>query len=97
MQIPDDLFKRAKKIAAAKEWSFAEIVRRGLEHMVLRHPPGDHASLSDWQLPEPVDLGLTGDPLADPAWREDANLSASAARLFADRLREDAARYDSAS
>ena len=31
VQIPDELFRRAKEVAARKEWSFAEIVRRGLE------------------------------------------------------------------
>ena len=33
VQIPDELYKEAKRVAKAKEWSFAEVVRRGLEHM----------------------------------------------------------------
>ena len=32
VQIPDELFQRAKEVAARKEWSFAELVRRGLEY-----------------------------------------------------------------
>ncbi len=38
VQIPDELFNRAKQVAAAKEWSFAEIVRRGLEYMTTVNP-----------------------------------------------------------
>lgn len=47
VQIPDQLYRRAKEIAAAKEWSFAEVVRRGLEHMATTHPRGS----DDWKLP----------------------------------------------
>jgi hypothetical protein len=44
VQIPDDLFHRAKKVAAQNEWSSAEIVRRGLGQMVLRQPAGSRAA-----------------------------------------------------
>ena len=93
VQIPDELFARAKEVAAAKEWSFAEIVRRGLEQMTRRHP-GDGDASASWSLPEAVDLGLTGDPFDNEAWREEANLGAGAAHLIAARLREEAARYE---
>ena len=33
VQIPDELYKRAKALAEAKEWSLAEVFRRGLEYM----------------------------------------------------------------
>jgi hypothetical protein len=95
VQIPDELFERAKQVAAAKEWSFAEIVRRGLEQMVLRHPDADRASNDGWRLPEAVDLGLEDDPFASPEWREEANLGTGSARLMAERLRAEAARYES--
>ena len=94
VQIPDVLFARAKQVAASKEWSFAEIVRRGLEQMVFRHPEHDAEGGGTWRFPEPVDLGLRMDPFADPGWREEANLGAGTARLMAERLREEAARYD---
>lgn len=94
VQIPDALFERAKQVAASKEWSFAEIVRRGLEQMVFRHPEHDAEGVGTWRLPEAVDLGLRTDPFADPEWREDANLGAGPAGLMAARLREEAARYD---
>lgn len=94
VQIPDALFERAKKVAAAKEWSFAEIVRRGLEQMTLRHPSGIEPGAGEWQLPGAVDLGLMEDPFADPGWREEANLGAGAAGVIAARLREEAERYE---
>lgn len=95
VQIPDELFARAKEVAAAKEWSFAEVVRRGLEQMTLRHPlTGGASGAGTWRLPDPLDLGLKEDPFADEAWREGANLGTGAARVLAARLREDAARYE---
>ena len=95
VQIPEELFERAKRVAAAKEWSFAELVRRGLEQMTMRHPvEGGSGEAGAWQLPEAVDLGLSGDPFAEDGWREEANLGTGAAQVIAARLREDAARYE---
>ncbi len=94
VQIPDELFEQAKRVAAQKEWSFAEIVRRGLEQMVLRFPQKEAAPTEAWRLPEPINLGLTTDPFANPDWREEANLGAGAARLIAMRLREQATSYE---
>ena len=56
VQIPDALFKRAKELATAKEWSFAEVVRRGLEHMTATNPPQRRAGRK-WSLPPPRRLG----------------------------------------
>ena len=56
VQIPDELFERAKQVAAEKEWSFAEIVRRGLEYMTETNPPGRKAG-GKWRLPKPRRLG----------------------------------------
>ncbi len=97
VQIPDELFERAKKMAAEKEWSFAEIVRRGLEQMVLRRPGQGSPRSDEWRLPEGVDLGLTSDPFAHPDWREEAALGSGSARMIAERLREDATRYEAES
>jgi hypothetical protein len=75
VQIPDHLYHEAKRIAEEYELSFAEVVRRGLERMVPAFPrrsPG-----GTWSLPV-LDLGLKRDPLADPDWREQANLDAGA-------------------
>jgi hypothetical protein len=50
VQIPDELFKEAKRLAADKEWSFAEVVRRGLEYMTQTNPPR-RSSATKWKLP----------------------------------------------
>ena len=49
VQLPDQLYETAKAIAEQREWSFAEVVRRGLEQMALLYPvstPG-----AQWDLP----------------------------------------------
>jgi hypothetical protein len=56
VQIPDDLFRRAKAVAAEREWSFAEVVRRGLEYITAVNPSGRTPG-SEWKLPPPEDLG----------------------------------------
>ena len=93
VQIPDELYERAKRMAKAKEWSFAELVRRGLEQMTARQPMGGVKS-GGWQLPAAVDLGRTEDPFERDDWREEANLGSGAAEVIAARLREDARRYE---
>ncbi len=39
VQIPDELYKKAKQIAKDREWSLAEVMRRGLEYMAQTHQP----------------------------------------------------------
>lgn len=56
VQIPDQLFKEAKRIATESEMSFAEVVRRGLEEMIRRHPPG-RVRPAEWEMPRAYDLG----------------------------------------
>ena len=48
-QLPDELYYKAKAIADQREWSLAEVVRRGLEYMALTYPV--RASASQWVLP----------------------------------------------
>jgi hypothetical protein len=56
VQLPDQLYREAKRLAAEHEMSFAEVVRRGLEQFV-RHYPEGRRSVADWQPPKPHDLG----------------------------------------
>ncbi len=56
VQIPDELFRRAKELAAEKEWSFAEVVRRGLEQITEINPLGRKPA-AKWHLPGPYHLG----------------------------------------
>lgn len=69
IQLPDALYRDAKRIAAEQEISLAEVLRRGLEHMQRLYPPRGAAAA--WQLPEPARLG----PFQSDAsrWRELAN------------------------
>lgn len=39
IQLPDALYREAKRIAAEQEISLAEVLRRGLEHMQRIYPP----------------------------------------------------------
>lgn len=70
VQLPDNLFELAHKVAQEREMSLAELVRRGLEYMVTVSPDPAKPSTS-WTLPKPHDL-QSRDPFADPSWR--ANL-----------------------
>jgi hypothetical protein len=77
IQLPDELYDRAKRLAAAKEVSLAELVRRGLEYVIAIHPLG-RPPRSQWNLEPPADSGLLRDPFANPDWRVEANLSSGA-------------------
>jgi hypothetical protein len=68
IQIPDSLYREAKRVAAEYEMSFAEVVRRSLERVLPAYPP-KHA---DWQAPEPVSLGMRC-AIDDDEWRLLAN------------------------
>lgn len=69
IQLPDELYRQAKRIAAEQEITLAEVVRRGLEHMLRIYPPT--SASEDWQLPEPRHLGRFRAP--EDEWRELAN------------------------
>lgn len=49
IQLPDQLYRKAKAIAEQREWSFAEVVRRGLEYMAVVYQVTETAS--DWKMP----------------------------------------------
>jgi hypothetical protein len=49
IQLPDELYKTAKAIAAQREWSLAEVIRRGIEHMAIAYPLSEGGA--NWALP----------------------------------------------
>jgi hypothetical protein len=59
VQIPDHLYREAKRIAREREISFAEVVRRGLE-AVLRVYPRLPEGPGAWRVPAPRRLGWKG-------------------------------------
>lgn len=62
IQLPDELYRRAKNFAADRELSLAEITRRGLEMFLERFPPPAPRRRT-WRLPR-VDGGGIKVPLA---------------------------------
>jgi hypothetical protein len=71
IQLPDHLFKEAKRIASDYEMSFAEVVRRSLERTMPAYPP---RAKGTWLPPEPMDLGMRC-KVDDDEWRMLANES----------------------
>ncbi len=69
IQLPDELYREAKRIAAEQEISLAEVLRRGLEHMQRIYPP--RSSNRPWQPPAPDALGEFQAP--EERWRELGN------------------------
>lgn len=70
VQLPDELYCDAKRVAQEHEMTLAEVVRRGLEHMVQIYPKRDVAA-DTWQPPTPRRLGPFR--VSENAWRELAN------------------------
>ena len=59
VQIPDDLYARAKRLAEQREISLAELARRGLEYMLSVYPTAE-VVVPTWQPPQPRHLGWKG-------------------------------------
>ena len=49
VQLPDELYRTAKAIAEQREWSLAEVVRRGIEYMAIAYPV--RKTEKPWSLP----------------------------------------------
>jgi hypothetical protein len=67
IQLSDEMYRTAKELAERKEWSLAEVIRRGLEALFCRFPetPPEGAT---WELPPARPLG--GDNyFSNPDWR----------------------------
>ena len=62
IQLPDELHRRAKRFAAEREITLAEITRRGIE-LVLERFPSPRPEKKAWQLPR-IDSGGIRIPLA---------------------------------
>ncbi len=71
IQLPDALYREVKRVAAEREMSLAELVRRGLELLLTRFPT-DTTMATPWELPKPRPLG--GDAFfANSDWRYEMN------------------------
>lgn len=59
IQLPDDVFAKAKKVCDAREISLAELARRGIDYILTVYSePLDKGA--DWQPPKPRNLGWKG-------------------------------------
>jgi len=76
IQLPDDVYARAKKVAETREISLAELARRGLEYILSVYAP---EPAGDWQPPRPRRLGWKG--LSDAQLKQQAQLSSTEAAL----------------
>lgn len=78
IQLPDDVYDRARKVCKSREISLAELARRGLEYIlsVYAAQPGTGG---DWQPPQPRRLGWRG--LSDAQIKEQAQLTTTEAAL----------------
>jgi hypothetical protein len=70
IQLPDTLYREAKRIAHEREISFAEVVRRGVEYVTRVYPPLE-ADAKAWRPPKASHLGSFQAPPRD--WRALAN------------------------
>jgi hypothetical protein len=67
IQLPDELYQEAKRVAREREISFAEVVRRGVDYITRVYPPvGDRKT--GWSPPAPRRLGAFLAPVE--SWRE---------------------------
>jgi hypothetical protein len=66
IQIPDELYRRAKQVAKEREMSFAEVTRRGLEYITSVYPERREDT---WELPV-VNEGKGGDRISLAAIQE---------------------------
>jgi hypothetical protein len=70
VQLPDALYREAKRVAREREISLAEVLRRGVEYIVRVYPPIPPEQTS-WRPPRPKPLGAFRVPETD--WRSLAN------------------------
>lgn len=59
IQLPDALYRDLKRLAAAREWSLAETLRRAAEQLLARHPVVP-AQPAEWRPPVSDAVGWRG-------------------------------------
>ncbi len=58
IQLPDSLYREAKRVARERELSLAEVLRRGVEYITRVYPPLTATDGRAWRLPKPVHTHL---------------------------------------
>ena len=71
IQLPDRLYREAKRVAEEREMSLAEVLRRGVEYITRVYPPLSATEGQAWSIPKAVHTklrrGVTLDSLRDLA------------------------------
>ncbi len=73
VQLPNDLYRRAKQFAASRELSLADVIRRGTELLLDVHPCGATPPSAPWVPPQSRDCGwrgLTAKQIRDTLWQD---------------------------
>lgn len=78
IQLPEEVYERARKLCRSREISLAELARRGLEYILSIYAPLPGAG-DAWQPPAPRRLGWKG--LADADLKEEAQRTAAETSL----------------
>ena len=60
IQLPDALYRDIKRLAASREWSLAETMRRAAEQFLARHPVATPPPSSPWRPPVSDRVGWRG-------------------------------------
>lgn len=74
IQLPDDVYARARRVCRSREISLAELARRGLEYMLSVYG-ADPGTSTEWHPPSPRHLGWRG--LSEAALKRQAQLTAT--------------------
>ena len=74
IQLPDDVYERARKVCQSREISLAELARRGLEYILSVYAPQPGAA-GEWRPPRPRRLGWRG--LTDAQVKQQAQLTSA--------------------
>lgn len=74
IQLPDDVYERARKVCKSREISLAELARRGIEYILSVYSAESSAG-GEWQPPKPQRLGWKG--FSDAQLKEEAQLTAT--------------------
>jgi hypothetical protein len=73
VQLPNDLYRRAKQFAASRELSLAEVIRHGTELLLDVHPCSATPPSAPWVPPQSRDCGwrgLTAKQIRDTLWQD---------------------------
>jgi len=90
VQLPNEIYERAKRVAKSREISLAELTRRGLEYILAVYSD-ERLARSAWELPSPRNLGWKG--LTDEALKEEAQRTSTEAALAEGTTVESARRH----